>query len=218
MLALEGEGSDVAEWLRARGIAAFVLKYRLRETGPTRAEFSEDLVRSLAAAAKAETARATFPPEPEYRAHAVEDVTAALRLIRARAAGWRIDPQRLGAIGFSAGAYVLTWALADGTERLDGLACVYGGRLAPADVPSTAPALFTTVAARDVLCATDVLALIDAWRSHGLSVEAHLYDSDAHGFGIAQRGVTTDPWSERYAEWLQRTGFAIPELGAKEER
>src|SRR5688500_5852501 len=83
LLAITHEGYNVAEWLRDRGIAAFVLKHRLaREAG------------------------STYKIEVE----AFADTKRALRLIRSRAAEWGIDPARVGAIGFSAGGELVSMA------------------------------------------------------------------------------------------------------------
>lgn len=208
MLSMDAEGHEVAEWLRSRGVAAFVLKYRLRHTGDTHEEFAEDLVASLLDAARTgSSASTTAPTEPAFRASAVADVTTALDVIRERAEEWNIDAHRVGAVGFSAGAYVLTWALTNSAERLNALACIYGGHVDSSQLPDTAPPLFAAVGARDALCASDVLTVVEAWRSKNLSVEAHLYDSDAHGFGIVRLGLPTDAWSDRFEEWLARIAF-----------
>src|SRR6266446_5361867 len=85
VLAIDHEGYNVAQWLSERGIAAFVLKYRLaRETN------------------------STYKIEVESFA----DTQRALRLIRSRAQEWNIDPARLGAIGFSAGGELVNMACA----------------------------------------------------------------------------------------------------------
>src|SRR6187402_656669 len=83
VLAITHEGYNVAEWLRDRGIAAFVLKHRL-----------------------AREAESTYKIEVESFA----DTKRALRLIRSRAAEWGIDPARLGALGFSAGGELVNMA------------------------------------------------------------------------------------------------------------
>lgn len=209
MLMMDGEGHDVGEWLRERGVAAFVLKYRLRDSGETHTDFAKSLVPGLVAAARNGSAAATVVADDgPYRADVVDDVTTALRIIRARAAEWGIDAQRVGAIGFSAGSYALTWTVADQHDVLpDSVACIYGGHITADQLPESAPPLFTAVSARDAMCASDVLSVIDAWRQKQASVEAHLYDDDAHGFGLHPRGETTDAWTARYAEWLDRIGY-----------
>jgi acetyl esterase/lipase len=209
MLMMDGEGHDVAEWLRERGVAAFVLKYRLRDSGETHADFAEALVPGLVAAARAGSASSTVVDlSDSYPSKVVDDVTTALRIIRSRSDEWGVDPQRVGAIGFSAGSYALTWAFSRQRDELpDSVACIYGGHLSAAELPDTPPPLFAALSARDAMCATDALTVINAWREKGASVEAHLYDDDAHGFGLHPHGRPTDAWTAHYAEWLESIGY-----------
>jgi acetyl esterase/lipase len=207
-LSIEKEGHNVAEWLRERGIAAFVLKYRVRESGDTHAQYQELLVRGLVESAFAGGAAVGIANlDASSRAAVVDDVNASIALVRRRASEWNVDARRVGTIGFSAGAYATTMALIDGRERVDAVACIYGGSITAAQLPDAVPPLFAATAARDELCAEDLLGVVNAWRARGGSVEAHLYDSDVHGFGIQATGGTTDAWPARYEEWLTRTGF-----------
>ena len=92
-LAFDTEGTFVARWLAARGVAAFVLKHRLgRPEGV-----------SPYAMHRPATA-------PDVVGHYVLDTERAIRLIRSRAAEWGVDPTRLGAMGFSAGGECVSWA------------------------------------------------------------------------------------------------------------
>ena len=82
-LSIDNEGHAAAQWLADRGVAAFVLKYRLaREPGST---YKVDV-------------------------HALQDAQRALRLVRNRAKEWNLDPQRVGMLGFSAGGEIATYA------------------------------------------------------------------------------------------------------------
>lgn len=212
MLMMDGEGHDVATWLQERGVAAFVLKYRLRDSGETHTDFAQALVPGLLAAARAGSAAATVGSDDgPYRAEVVADVTTALEIIRTRAEEWNLDPRRVGAIGFSAGAYALTWTLTHSSEHPDSVACIYGGHIAAEDLPEKTPPLFAAVSANDVMCAADVIDVVNAWRARGASAEAHIYDDAAHGFGLHPRGASTDAWVSRYAEWLSRIGYLAAE-------
>ena len=109
-LSMENEGWDVARALADRGVAAFVLKYRLNQTPADMTEFKESMDKMLS-----DTGRR--PPRPdqsqmkERLAPQIEDSRAAFALIRKRAAEWKIDKDRIGMVGFSAGA-MLTLATA----------------------------------------------------------------------------------------------------------
>src|SRR5262244_2832353 len=105
-LAMEKEGSDMARWLQTRGVAAFVLKYRLMDTG-TEEEYRERSVAMTRATQPNATAPATPPASNPARRQAVEfavaDGAQAVKLVRQRAAEWGIAPDRVGLMGFSAG-------------------------------------------------------------------------------------------------------------------
>ncbi len=204
MLSVRSEGSDVAQWLCERGVAAFVLEYRLREAGRTQAEFAERFVRALAAM------RDSGPPE-EAATEAADDVARALEMVRERASEWGVDPDRVGVTGFSAGAYAATAALcATGRRRRpDALACIYGGRIGTGELLDPLPPLFTAVGAEDPFCAADVLALVQAWHARRAPVEAHTYQSSHHGFGMGRTGGPIDDWIDRYAEWLTCLGWTV---------
>ncbi|MEI7732805.1 MAG: alpha/beta hydrolase [Verrucomicrobiota bacterium] len=77
-LAIDKEGHDVARWLNSNGIAGVVLKYRM-----PRAELSRN-----------------GKPWP------LLDAARAVRLARAHASEWGLDPQRVGIMGFSAGGHL----------------------------------------------------------------------------------------------------------------
>jgi acetyl esterase/lipase len=92
-LAYDPEGTFVARWLAARGVAAFVLKHRLgRPEG-----ISPYALHRPATA-------------PDVEGHCILDTERAIRLIRSRAAEWGVDPTRVGAMGFSAGGECASWA------------------------------------------------------------------------------------------------------------
>jgi acetyl esterase/lipase len=96
LLAMQHEGWNVARWIADHGIAAFVLKYRLRP-------FAE-AVRPSQGPAR----RLDYGP-------ALEDMKVALHLVQSRAPKWNIDPNRVEIMGFSAGARL---ALSLATARL----------------------------------------------------------------------------------------------------
>jgi acetyl esterase/lipase len=94
-LAYEHEGTQVAAWLNAHGIAAFMLKYRLIRTGE---DFMAEVQERLADRAKMAGPMSALAPL------ILADGQQAVRLVRQRAAEWGIRPDRIGMMGFSAAA------------------------------------------------------------------------------------------------------------------
>jgi acetyl esterase/lipase len=134
----------------------------------------------------------------------VADAQAALRLVRRRASEWRVDPQRVGIIGFSAGGGVAVGtALALKSDASpDFLVSVYGPSLQDVNVPAHAPPLFIAVGATHFNVTNGCLALFAAWKAAGKPAEIHVYDGISAGFGMTKRGHSVDGWTERLYEWL----------------
>jgi acetyl esterase/lipase len=214
-LSWESEGTRVAEWLQRRGVAAFVLRYRLVNTGATEAEYQQAVARLFASirTASAGTSPGTTINSDTAIARVLPLATAdgreAVRLVRARAAEWGVRPDRVGLMGFSAGGMVsIGVALEhDAASRPDFVAPIYGVPRAPIAVPADAPPLFDLVAADDGLAAGPSLALFSAWRAAGKPAELHVYAKGGHGFGMARRGLAVDGWIERLGDWLQDQGL-----------
>jgi acetyl esterase/lipase len=139
-----------------------------------------------------------------------EDGRQAIRLVRSRAVGWGIDPQRIGIMGFSAGGSVSFAAATafDDLSRPDFAAPIYG---LPADdyvVPADAPPLFIALAEDDHLVPAAVsVKAWQAWTAAGCSAELHVFRTGGHGFGMKHRGLATDAWTELFATWLRGLGL-----------
>jgi acetyl esterase/lipase len=196
----ENEGTAVAEWLVERGVTAFVLKYRLLDTG----ESQEEFVKNKGAAVK----RPDGAPPLDIAALATEDGRAAIRLVRGRAAEWRVSPKRIGIMGFSAGGVVASGAAMkyDAESRPDFAAPIYGAA-AKVEVPKDAPPIFVLAAGDDKGAAPPCTRLYEAWREAGRQAELHLYAKGGHGFGMSKRGLPIDHWIERFGEWLDGQGL-----------
>ncbi len=194
---MDHEGYAVAEWLAAHGIAAAVLKYRLaREPGSTyRVE-----VESLA------------------------DARRALRMMRARAAEWRLDPARVGIMGFSAGGELAALAAAapadhaatapDPLERLDARpafqALIYPGNTKAIVPTKEAPPAFLLCGADDRPDIARGLAEVYLrFQLAGAPAELHIYAGIGHGFGLraSNARLPVAAWPERLREWLAGRGF-----------
>jgi len=202
-LSMNNEGWDVAKALAAKGVAAFVLKYRLVQTPADMAGFERSMAAMFSGAAKPPVQR---DPAVEYAAQ-IADARAAFALVRARAKGWHVDPDRVGMVGFSAGAMLtLATALHAPDAKPAFIATIYGP-LAPVTAPSDAPPLFVALAADDPLFGNGGFGLIDSWRSVKRPVEFHLYEQGGHGFGMYPKTTTSTGWFDDYARWLAMHGY-----------
>ncbi|TFI57700.1 alpha/beta hydrolase [Sphingomonas parva] len=207
-LSMENEGWGVARALAARGVAAFVLKYRLNQTPADMAGFEREMAAMFSGAAR--PAR----PSPEQAAAALApqlaDARAAFALVRGRAAEWKIDPQRVGMLGFSAGAMLTMAATLDGEAKPAFIGDIYGP-LSPVTVPADAPPLFVALAADDPLFASQGFGLIESWRAAKRPVEFHFYEQGGHGFGMYPKETTSTGWFDAFARWMAMHGWMKPQ-------
>src|SRR6185436_9532135 len=109
---------------------------------------------------------------------ATADAHQALRLARRNAMEWRIDPARVGIMGFSAGGGIAVGtALAERSDASpDFMVSVYGPSLQDVNVPSNAPPLFIAVGSSHFNVTNGCLALFTAWKAAGKPAEIHVYD------------------------------------------
>jgi len=210
-LSMQNEGWDVAKALAARGVAAFVLKYRLNQTPQDMAAFDRSMKEMFSGVARTRPApdRAMANLAPQ-----IADARAAFALIRSRAAEWRVDPNRIGMIGFSAGAMLtMATALSGQQGGADAKPAFLGnvyGPLAAVTVPADAPPLFAAIAADDPLFGNGNFALIDSWRTAKRPVEFHLYEQGGHGFGMYPKTTTSTGWFDAFARWMTMHGWMKP--------
>ena len=196
VLAITHEGYNVAQWLSDRGIAAFVLKYRLaRETN------------------------STYKIEVE----ALADTQRAMRLIRSRAAEWNIDPTRFGAIGFSAGGELVNLVCARGdggkvdatdpierqNSKPDFQGLIYPGRSGDIQPTKDSPPAFLACSFTDRKDIAEGLAEVYLrFKRVGVPAEVHIYSTGGHGFGLrATNRKPVGAWTDRFAEWMADSGF-----------
>jgi acetyl esterase/lipase len=203
ILSMGNEGWEVAHALNERGIAAFVLKYRLMRTAPDWAEFNKGNPLTAPAPGSAGTAA----PAPSPVALPLEDATAAFKLVRARATEWNIDPNRIGMIGFSAGAGTTMAATLQSTENKPAfIGPIYGSQKA-VEVPPDAPPMFVALAADDPLFGTNEYGLLTSWKKAGRPVEFHLYQNGGHGFGLGNPPKSSTGWFPQFMLWLESNGM-----------
>ena len=189
-LAISLEGHDVARRLQERGVAAFVLKYRIME------KREEDIPANM--------------NMDEAGKYGIADGIQALKVVRQHAAEWGVSPDKVGLIGFSAGAMVTSGALLqqDPAARPDFAAMIYGGPFGrmPA-IPPRLPPMFMAWAQDDTVALAPVVKFYDALRSAGHKPEAHIFSAGGHGFGMRTQGTSSDHWLDAFYYWLEAQGF-----------
>jgi acetyl esterase/lipase len=202
ILAMDLEGTEVAEWLNSVGVAAIVLKYRVP----------------------------TASLEPRWLTPTI-DGQRALSVVRSRAAEWGFDSDRIGILGFSAGGHVAARCALGFAERKytpvddadkascrpDFAALIYAayayddkaGQLAAGvSVPGDAPPLFFVHAFDDKISPLNSLLLAAEAKKSGVSAEVHVYDAGGHGYGLRpQANLPVTSWPKRCEEWMQRKGW-----------
>jgi acetyl esterase/lipase len=183
-LTISLEGADLARWLQRRGIAAFVLKYRTVE--------------------KLQEGIPQMDMDTAGR-YGIADGIQALKVVRQHAREWGISPDRVGMLGFSAGAMVTSGALLqpDSTARPSFAAFIYGGPFGvmPA-IPHQLPPIFMAWAQDDQVALEPVLRFRDALAAAGQKPEIHVFSAGGHGFGWKKQGTTSDHWIEEFYYWL----------------
>ena len=209
ILSMENEGWDVARALAARGVAAFVLKYRLIQTPAEMGAFERSMA-DFVASLNQPRAQASREQQQANLAPQIADSRAALALIRSRAAEWRIDPDKVGMIGFSAGAGVTMATVFSGADPGPAFIGNIYGSLAPVEVPAGAPPMFVALAADDPLFGNSGFGLIESWRAAKRPVEFHLYEQGGHGFGMYPKATTSTGWFDAFARWMTMHGWMRP--------
>src|SRR5215510_2060968 len=192
-LAIEHEGYKVARWLQEKGIAAFVLKYRVVEKRGEGIPAGTNM--------------------DEVGKYGIADGIQALKVVRQHAAEWNVSPDKIGFLGFSAGAMVTSGTLlnADLAARPSFAAMIYGGPFGvmPA-IPARLPPIFMAWAQDDAIAPAPIVKFYEALKSAGHKPEAHIFSSGGHGFGMRKQRTTSDHWIDDFYNWLEAGGFAKP--------
>ena len=206
ILAWTHEGTEIAEWLNSIGISAFVLKDRVPRRDPATPH--------------------TLP---------LQDAQRAIRLVRANAGQWGIDPKRVGMLGFSAGGNLTvmagthfsedTYAKIDAADELsarpDFLIPIYpaylgGGKnkdqLSPlVKVTGKTPPTFVAITHDDADRAYYAALFYAALRKNNVVGELHIYARGGHGYGMRKSSDPVHTWPQRCEEWMRAMGY----LGSK---
>lgn len=188
ILAMDLEGTEVCEWLNSLGITAGLVKYRV-------------------------------PQRPGGPAHAaaLRDARQALSRMRAHATEWGFAPDRIGALGFSAGGHLAAALAASGTNaatRLDFNLLIYPAYLAEKDAPGRltpavgvspeTPPTFLVMTQDDPVRPENALYYYLALQQAKVPAELHLYPKGGHGYGLRRTSQPVTAWPDRAAEWLQQ--------------
>jgi len=205
ILAMDLEGTEVADWLNSIGVNACVLKYRV----PRRAGRAK-------------------------HAAPLEDAQRAIGLVRANAAEWKIAADRVGVLGFSAGGHLAAAASTNHAQRsyaaqddADQLACrpdfailVYPGylldekdpRRVAAELPVAAdtPPTFLVMTQDDPVDGRNVLAYAAALHEHQVPYELHQFPTGGHGYGLRRNALPVTAWPDLAAAWLRQRGLLAP--------
>jgi acetyl esterase/lipase len=150
---------------------------------------------------------------------AVADTQRSIRIVRAHAKEWGIDPHKIGVMGFSAGGEQAAWvalkfdegnpAAADvvdqQSDRPDFVVLVYAGwrEMDLSSVPKNAPPAFLTCAGvDDAFHAKETVEFYNAYFDAKIPAELHIYSHGGHGGSIgARRGIPFGTWQDRFVDW-----------------
>src|SRR6188474_38051 len=202
-LSINSEGLDVAKWLVQKGVTCFVLKYRLvhvLSNDPT-AEFA------------AKMGKKEFDDDvTKVMPLVMADGRNAIAWVRKHAAEYKIEANRVGIMGFSAGGTVASSTMFGYTKenRPDFAAPIYpffpSAMIGP--VANDAPPLFIVTATDDGFgLAPHSIDLYNKWLSTKHDAELHMYARGNHGFGMRKQNLPTDNWIERFYDWLGVQGL-----------
>jgi acetyl esterase/lipase len=188
-LAIGLEGTSAARWLQQRGIAAFVLKYRTIE--------------------KRQEGIPALDMDTAGR-YGIADGIQAIAVVRQHAAQWGLRPDRVGFLGFSAGAMVASGALLQryAAARPNFAALIYGGPFGVMpSIPPKLPPVFLAWAEDDAVALRPIERFHDALVAAGNRPEVHVFSAGGHGFGMKHQGTTSDHWIDEFYYWLESQGL-----------
>lgn len=194
-LAVQNEGLNIAQALNKQGIAAFVLTYTLNQTSTSIDAYQEEVGKVFAAKRNGQ--------DPDIFVHqAPRDALKALTLLKKNAARWNIEPDKIGFLGFSAGAMTSLSASTASTDiRPAFLGYIYGPMKA-IEVPHDAPPMFAAIALDDGLFGKQGFGIVNSWQAQNIPVELHAYEKGDHGFGVGRPGTTSTGIIPQFTAWL----------------
>jgi acetyl esterase/lipase len=202
ILAIDLEGTEVCDWLNSISVTCILLKYRVPDSGP-------------------------YPKS----ANALQDAQRAVGMVRAHAAEWHIDPNRIGVLGFSAGAHLAAalsthfeqrlYPAADAADqqscRPDFAVIVYPGYLAlseqnfapNAEIHPTekTPPSFIVQTEDDPVHVENSTVYFLALKNAKVPVEMHLFAKGGHGYGLRRTELPVTEWPREVETWMRTIGI-----------
>ncbi len=221
ILAMDLEGTEICDWLTSRGITCVLLKYRVPSV-------------------PYDWRCKCRPHNKALSRPSLQDVQRTLRLVRTHAVEYRIDPRKVGVIGFSAGGFLVaeasTWfdahlyapvdAADNVSSRPDFAIALYPGHLAMADNSiALNPVIASHITARTpptfllqneddhVDQVEDALSYYMGLKKAGVPVELHSYAQGGHAFGLRPKNLPVDYWPQLVEQWLHTIGILAPRRG-----
>jgi acetyl esterase/lipase len=213
ILAIDLEGTEVCDWLRSRGITCILLKYRVPNAGALWNQLCGCFLNTKSSLA-------------------LEDAQRTLGLVRLHAAEWRIDPHKVGVLGFSAGGHLVAavsthfeqrvYPVVDAADqescRPDFAVALYPGHLLidyeklelnpNIRVTRNTPPTFLAQAENDdVDNVNNSLVYYAALKKAGVSVEMHLFPEGGHSFGLRPTKDPITEWPQLVEKWLRAIGI-----------
>jgi acetyl esterase/lipase len=202
------ETHEIAEWLAARGLAAFVLKYRtVQLEGQNEAQLNQ----SGGARFGAQIGNHTLIAEDGKCG--IADGVQAIKVVRAHAAEWGISSNRVVFMGFSAGGMITEFTAInpDVSARPNYAAPIYGAPFPDVPpIPKELPPFFMEMAQDDTLAGPQIVAFYDALKAAGYKPEFHIYSHGGHGWSMRKQGTTSDHWLDELYWWLESQGLTHP--------
>lgn len=205
ILAIDLEGTEICDWMTARGITCVLLKYRVPNSAH---HYDKDCDCHVT------------PAVPR----ALQDAQRTIRLVRSRASELQIDPHRIGVIGFSAGGYLVAetsniidpvYPAVDEIDQLSsrpdfaialypGHICRDGNTLDPGlHVTERTPPTFLLHAWDDpVDDVCESLVYARALEEAGVPTEVHLFAQGGHAFGLRRTERAITRWPALVEDWL----------------
>ena len=200
-------GYEAAEWFRNQGFATFILKYRVEETPREEADYQAYVQKKMAGYIAGGKSGNYAPATPDY---AIEDANAAVKLIRGRANEFGVKKDRIGIVGFSAGALMAVYnaECAPADSKADFIASIYG-QLVMRDMPDRLPPMFAAMSSDDPLSGQSGFEIVQAWQKRGVA-ELHLYGLGGHNFGMGHTPFTSALWPEQFMAFLKMLDILRP--------
>jgi predicted peptidase len=202
-LSINSEGYDVAKWLVKKGVTCFVLKYRLIQSKTT--DPVAEMLAIWGSKQFDDENRAVIPLQ-------IADARTAISYVRIHANEMKLDPNRIGIVGFSAGGTLAASSAYNysNENKPNFIAPVYP--FFPKDLQGNlandAPPAFIVAASDDNLgLAPHSVDLYNQWLTTRHNAELHMYSKGGHGFGMRVQNFPSDKWIERFDDWLNTNGW-----------